>query len=183
MLETDPYAPPASRMEALPLPETEAARRLNLQREACAKGLSFVFFGIAVALLMSAALVGTSLTSASSTRDLSHLCHVAAALGLTVPALRIALGLRRLDRKARLWLAPVAAILLLLVPIGTIAAGWLFHQLLCSKASVIFSDDYHAIISHTGNVTPRLSFINLTVLALLLLFAGAAIFAYTRELV
>ncbi len=182
MLEIDPYAPPASRMEALPLSSAETVRRKYLQREACAKGLSFVFFGIAVALIMAAALVSLSLLSATAGMSATVL-HVVAALVLAALVFRIALGLRRLDRKVRLWLAPIAAILLLMIPIGTMAAVWMFHQLLGRKASIIFSDDYRSLISQTGSMSARLSVINLLVIALLLLFAGAGIFMYTLKLV
>jgi hypothetical protein len=183
MLEINPYAPPASRIEIAPPLEAEAVRRLHLQREACAKGLSFVFFGIGVALLIAATLLSLSRLSDTPAFSPSDIGHLMAALMLAALSFRIAFGLRRLDREMRLWLTPLAALLLPLVPFGTVVASWMYYQLLSRKASAIFQNDYRSVISQTPNMRTRVSLANLAILALLLLSAGAGIFMYTMRLV
>ena len=180
MLEINPYAPPASRIEIVPPSEAEALRRVHLQREACAKGLGFVFFGIGIALLMATALLSLSRLS---TTPAPYIVHVVAALGLAALSFRIAVGFRRLDGEMRLWLAPLAILLLPLIPFGTAVAGWMFHQFLSRKASAIFQDDYRSVISQTPDMRVRVSLPNLAILSLLLMSAGAGIFIYTMRLV
>jgi H+/Cl- antiporter ClcA len=93
-------------------------------------------------------------------------------------AVWMALGLRRLERRSRLCLAPFAALLLFFIPFGTAVAFWIFRQFLSRKGSVVFSEDYQKIIAQTPGISPRLSPLNMLMLGLALISGATPIFMY-----
>jgi hypothetical protein len=179
MSDFNPYAAPACRSDTAS--GAELLRRKYLQREACVKGLAFVFFGIAAAYTGAAILVGSSIFSEHAGAR-GHYGHVIAGLVFGILTFRIGLGLRRLERRAQLAVAMISAGLLILFPLGTALAFWLFHQLLSQKGSVIFSELYQEIIAQTPGISPRLSWPNLLLLALVMLFAWGGTGMYAERL-
>lgn len=182
MADTNPYAAPASQEDAPPRLAMETLRREHLQREACAKGLSFVFIGIGMTLLGFVALLSPKYFSAGAGDRPYFLLYGLSVLAFAALCFQMALQLRRLSRKVRPWLWLIAVILALAFPVGTVAAVWIFYQLLSRKGAVIFSGEYRAAISETGGIRARPSFVNLIVLALLLGFVSTCILAVAARM-
>jgi hypothetical protein len=182
MEDANPYAAPASQVEVPPRLAMEMLRREYLQREACAKGLSFVFIGIGVTLLGFVALLSPKFLSADPGDRPYFILYGLSVLAFAALTFQMALQLRRLNPKVRPWLWLIAVILALAFPIGTVAAAWIIYQFLSRKGAFIFSREYRAAISETNCMRARPSFINLLITAMLLVFVSTCIIIVAKEM-
>lgn len=183
MPDLNPYAPPATAVEAAAqdLTAAEQIRHQHAQQEACARGLGLVLFCIAATFAGTAVLAATYPRLAGSGRSGLTLWDAVGALAIGMVALRLGLGVRRLERGARLTLAPLAALILIFFPVGTGIAIWIYRRFLAKKSSVIFSTEYREIIRQAPGVSARLSWLDVVVLALALIFAAAGPLMYADE--
>jgi DNA-directed RNA polymerase subunit RPC12/RpoP/disulfide bond formation protein DsbB len=157
----------------------EQIRKDYIQHEASVKSVGFLYLlGAAVVLL---AAVGMLLSSRSVG---SNALVAILLLGLAAVQIWTGLGLRRLQRWARIPSGILSGLGLLGFPFGTLINGYILYLLFSKKGTMVFSEDYQRVIEETPQVKYRTSilvwiFLGLLLLALIGVFV-AAFFAKHR---
>jgi hypothetical protein len=90
-------------------------------------------------------------------------------LGLAAVQIWTGLGLRRLQRWARIPSGILSGLGLLGFPLGTLINGYILYLLFSKKGTMVFSEDYQRVIEETPHVKYRTSILVWIFLGLLLL--------------
>jgi serine/threonine protein kinase len=168
-------------------PEAETIRRAHIQHEASIKSVGTLYSIGAVLIGISAA--GVPLVSCFDTSTgeaIFGLMLGGLFAGLAVQSFRVGEGLKRLDRKVRVWGTVLALFLIfayfsigiyvIFLPVGVIGI-YVISLLNSSKAARIFAEDYADIVKQTPHVTGRSSQVLLGILAAMVGFFGLMLLA------
>ena len=164
---TNPYAPPAARVDDVPASsEAEAIRRAHISHEASIKAVALLYFlgGVGVTLAGVAMMVGKADTL----------------WGLGLVAVGVAqffagYGVRALAPWGRILGAILSGIGLLQIPVGTLINGYILYLYFSKKGRTVFSPEYKDVIAATPHVKYRTSVVVWIFLALLIGLAAVAI--------
>jgi len=169
-LMTTPHDQPQPAPPLLLVPENAlSVRSAHLRHESLIKSFALLYLLPGPMFLLSAigwAVAGDE-PSAALRIPIAALCFSFGTLLLWTGS-----GLRKLDKRARTAATILACIGLLGVPIGTIINGCLLYLLLSQKGSMIFADEYKAVVAATPQMnyrTPIIVWISIGIFWLLLL--------------
>lgn len=156
-------------------PAAEQMRKDHLKHEASIKSVGTLYL-IGSAVWFFAGIV--SLVLLSDGKEPLEAIGIAVVLFLLgVAQVWTGLGLRRLQKWARVPTGIMSGIGLLGIPIGTIINGYILYLVFSQKGKTVLSDEYLAVIAQTPHIKYRTSIVVWIVLGLFLLFIAAVIIA------
>ncbi|WP_395737689.1 hypothetical protein [Prosthecobacter sp.] len=167
--DINPYAPPQSRLVDESSPE--AMRRAMLRHESEIRGVGAMFGLIGAVLLLPALIQGGELVSGRFRGNDFAIWLVI--LASASAALCLGAGLRRLKPWARVPVAVISGILLLVsIPtvVGPTMNGYVLWLMLSEKGRIVMSPGYERIVGLTPEVKTRFSIVSILFIVLLVLF-------------
>lgn len=154
----------------------EQVRKAHISHEASIKSIGVLYLlGGILLIVISMVIVVTSVGSGRETVNLVAAVLGVVYLGLGSLQLATAFGLRKLAPWSR-WISVVfSSIGLIGFPIGTLISAYFLYLLLSQKGTMVFSDEYKAIINATPHVKYKTSIVVWILLFILLAFIALAI--------
>lgn len=176
----NPYAAPRSEIAAPPTSDIEAARRLMLNHEASVKSIGALFILGALFLVFAG---GVSAITVEASAEEATMTRVVGALFVALGVFQfwVALGLRKLNPKARGPAILLSALGLVAIPIGTIISIYMLYLLGSAKGRTVFSAEYAQVIAATPHIKYRSSLVMRIFLWLILalIVLGVLLFLFT----
>lgn len=174
----NPYAPPSAHVADIPAmdPAAEARRREHIALEAAVRSAGTLYvlgglLGIAAGLMFVMAYLQVRAPSQSLIAIGSNY------LALSVPAVAIGIGMRKLHAWSRMAMVIFTSVGVPYFPIGTFINGYVVYLLFSAKSKRLFEPQYAAIVAATPHVKRRtpLSFRIIVALQLCGMLAWAAV--------
>lgn len=186
-VQENPYAPGVVQKKHVHS-EVEAIRHKHLSHEASIKSVGFLYLlGGAIGLLIGTSYVIPGISIMSSPQRMGQMSMqsygaVFMIVGVIVFLLGVAQmavgsGFRRLALWSKIPGAILAAIGMLLFPIGTLINGYVLYLLLSAKGSMVFSPEYKEVIFQTPHMKYKTSIVVWVFVGLLALLFVIAIVA------
>ena len=147
----------------------EQTRLTYLQHEASVKSIGTLYFVCAAGFLLFA------LVSVFAPISRMLLLGILA-LGFAVLQAVTALGIRKLNPKARIPTAVISGLGLLAFPFGTIVNGYILYRVFSRKGAMVFSEEYKQVIAGTPHIKYRSSFVVRVLLGVVLAILALVIF-------
>lgn len=181
-MELNPYAAPLAAPGAPPpLSEVDQIRKDHIGHEASVKSLGQLYFLAGLGIAMGLVIAGFAVFSVEDPLTVLQAVAMVAGLAFCVLFFWLAGGIRRLRPWARMPAAILAAIGLLIIPVGTIINAYVLYLLLSTKGSMVFSERYQEIIVVTPHIRYKTSPVIYALLGLVILgIVAAACFAMFR---
>ena len=174
-MNTNPYASPAAvNYVDAPLTDAGAIRKRHLSHEASVKSIGSLYMLGAILMVLSGGvmlvvtLVGVAWTAAPVESAIMAIMWCCFYLGLGILQGATAMGLRKLQKRARSVVVVFSVIGLIAIPIGTIISAYFLYLLLSQKGKMVFSEEYQQIIAATPHIKYKTSIIVVILLILLL---------------
>lgn len=176
MDDFNPYAAPKAEVLTQDS-EAEATRRKYINHESSIKSIGCLYWVVAIALVAVLITVGSSLVRES-------VWAVGLLAGLTLLAVAVGGGLRKLRRWAGILAALWSAILVVMGIISLPRSGiqmvislYVLWLMISPKGLFVTSAEYRAIVAQTPHVKPRTSVVAWVLLVIFLLILASGVFS------
>jgi hypothetical protein len=176
----NPYAPTTNVSEVqIATDDVEAYRRAYLNHEASVKSIGLLYMLGAIFMVpVGAFMVFGAVFAGQAQADAAVMAVVGVIyLGLGLLQGYAALGLRRLDPRARVVAIVLSVIGLLGIPIGTLISAYFLYLLLSEKGQIVFSEHYKQVILQTPHIKYKTSIVVWILLIILLVLIAFGLLA------